>query len=186
MDAYCAEVRKLEKNFQGLEILHVLRDSNIAADVLTKLGSDRAKVPSGVFVEELPSLSIKQLGGITPEPPALTTQIMVITRSWTQDFINYIKENKLPANREEATRIIRRNKNYILVGDNLYRRAASLGVLLKCITREEGKEIIEEIHLGCCGNHAASRTLVGKIFRIGFYWPTTLKDAEELVRQCKG
>jgi hypothetical protein len=28
MDAYCAEVRKLEKKFQGLEILHVLRDSN--------------------------------------------------------------------------------------------------------------------------------------------------------------
>jgi ribonuclease HI len=25
MDAYCAEVQKLEKNFQGLEILHVLR-----------------------------------------------------------------------------------------------------------------------------------------------------------------
>jgi hypothetical protein len=47
---------------------------------------------------------------------------MVITRSWTQDFIDYIKENKLLANREEATRIIRRSKNYILVGDNLYRR----------------------------------------------------------------
>jgi ribonuclease HI len=27
MDAYCAKVQKLEKNFQGLEILHVLRDS---------------------------------------------------------------------------------------------------------------------------------------------------------------
>jgi ribonuclease HI len=26
MDTYCAEVRKLEKNFQGLEILHILRD----------------------------------------------------------------------------------------------------------------------------------------------------------------
>jgi ribonuclease HI len=50
MDAYGAEVRKLDKNFQGLEILHVLRDSNIAADVLAKLGSDRAKVPSGMFV----------------------------------------------------------------------------------------------------------------------------------------
>ena len=34
MGAYCAEIRKLEKHFQGLEILHVLRDSNIAADVL--------------------------------------------------------------------------------------------------------------------------------------------------------
>jgi ribonuclease HI len=60
MDTYCAEVRKLEKNFQGLEILHVLRDSNVVADVFVKLGSDRAKVLLGVFVEELPSPSIKQ------------------------------------------------------------------------------------------------------------------------------
>jgi hypothetical protein len=73
MDAYCAEVQKLEKIFQGLEILCVLRDSNIAPDVLAKLGSDRAKVPLGVFVEDLLSLSIKQLSGITPEPPAPKT-----------------------------------------------------------------------------------------------------------------
>jgi hypothetical protein len=111
---------------------------------------------------------------------------MVITRSKTQDFIDYIRENKLPSNKEEATRIIRRSKNYILVGNNLYRRATSLGVLLKCISREKGKEILDEIHSGCYGNHAASRTLVGKTFRIGFYWRTALKDAEELVRQCKG
>jgi hypothetical protein len=67
---------------------------NITTDVLTKLGSDRAKVPPGEFVEELPSPSIKQLGGITREPLAPTTQIMVITRSWTQDFIGYIKETQ--------------------------------------------------------------------------------------------
>jgi ribonuclease HI len=59
MDAYCAGVQKLETNFQGLEILQVLRDSNVGADVLAKLGSDRAKIPPGVFVEELPSPSIK-------------------------------------------------------------------------------------------------------------------------------
>lgn len=41
MDAYCLEVRKLEKNFQGLEIHHILRDSNVAANVLVKLGSHR-------------------------------------------------------------------------------------------------------------------------------------------------
>jgi hypothetical protein len=138
-----------------------------------------------VFIEELPSPSIKQLGGITTEPAAPTTLIMVITRSWTQDFIDYIK-NELPANRKEATRIIRRSKNYVLVGDNLYRRATSSGVLLKCITREEGKEILEEIHSGCYGNHAASKTLVGKTFCTSFSRLTALKDAEELVRQCKG
>ena len=51
MGAYCTEIKKMERNFQGLEIHHVLRDSNIAADILAKLGSDRAKVPPGIFVE---------------------------------------------------------------------------------------------------------------------------------------
>ena len=50
MDAYYTKVRKLEKHFQGLEILHVMRDLNIAADALAKLGSDRAQVPPDVFV----------------------------------------------------------------------------------------------------------------------------------------
>jgi hypothetical protein len=81
MDAYYAKVWKLEKNFQGLEILHVLRDLNVAIDVFAKLRSDRAKVPPGVFVEELPSPSIKQPSEITSKPPTPTTQIMVVTRS---------------------------------------------------------------------------------------------------------
>jgi hypothetical protein len=61
-----------------------------------------------------------------------------------------------------------------------------LGVLLTCISKEKGKEILDEIHLGCCGNHTASRTLVGRTFCTSFYWPIALKDAEELIRQCKG
>jgi hypothetical protein len=72
------------------------------------------------------------------------------------------------------------------MGDNLYRRATSSGVLLKCVSLEKDKEILDEIHSGCCKNHVASRILVGKAFRTGFYWPTALKDAEELVRKCKG
>jgi hypothetical protein len=72
------------------------------------------------------------------------------------------------------------------VEDNLYRRATSLGVLLKCVSLEKGKEILDKIHLGCCGNHTASRTLVGRAFCTRFYWPTALKDAEELVRKYKG
>jgi hypothetical protein len=57
---------------------------------------------------------------------------------------------------------------------------------MKCVPREEGKGILEEIHKGVCGNHASSRTLVSKAFRQAFYWPTALGDAEELVRRCQG
>lgn len=40
---------------------------------------------------------------------------------------------------------------------------------------------MEEIHAGICGNHAASKTLVGKAMRQGFYWPTIVEDAAQVV-----
>jgi hypothetical protein len=55
---------------------------------------------------------------------------------------------------------------------------------MKCVTREDGYDILQEIHEGVWGNHAASRTLVGKAYRAGFWWPTAVSDAEDLVRRC--
>jgi hypothetical protein len=46
MDAYCLEVCKLENKFYGLEFYHIVRDNNVAADVLSKLGSTHAQVPT--------------------------------------------------------------------------------------------------------------------------------------------
>jgi hypothetical protein len=43
MDAYCLEIHKLENKFYGLKFHHVIRDNNVAADVLSKLGSTRAQ-----------------------------------------------------------------------------------------------------------------------------------------------
>ena len=57
---------------------------------------------------------------------------------------------------------------------------------MKCIPASRGKQILLEVHAGICGHHAAPRSLVGKTFRQGFYWPTMLRDAEEVVRRCEG
>ena len=54
---------------------------------------------------------------------------------------------------------------------------------MKCILSATGKQLLDEIHTGQCGIHAASRTLVGKVFRSGFYWPTAKNDAAELVQR---
>ena len=51
---------------------------------------------------------------------------------------------------------------------------------------EKGQAILKDIHQGECGHHAASRSLVAKAFRHGFFWPTTLEEAKELVQKCKG
>ena len=46
--------------------------------------------------------------------------------------------------------------------------------------------MLQEIHAGSCGNHAASRSLVDKAFLAGFYWPSAVADTETLVRRCEG
>jgi hypothetical protein len=60
MGKYCAAVRELEDKFEGLEFHHMERDRNAAADALSKMGSSRAQVPPGVFVQEIqqPSIAI--------------------------------------------------------------------------------------------------------------------------------
>ena len=47
--------------------------------------------------------------------------------------------------------------------------ASASGILMKFVTLEEDKDILKEIHEGVCGNHAASRTLVGKAYSVGVY-----------------
>jgi hypothetical protein len=190
IDTYVAEIRKLENKFSGLEIHHVIRDNNVRVDVLSKLGSDRANVPPGVFVHKLhhPSIKIPNQSTIVQDPREPNREVMMIEVDLRVTFINFITEHKLPPGIDKksakAARILRQSKGYVLVGDNLYKRGSALGILMKCVRVEEGKEILQEVHEGTCGNHAASRTLVRKAFRSGFYWLTALVDAEELFHRC--
>jgi hypothetical protein len=89
---------------------------------------------------------------------------MMIDVDWRQPFIDYIREQKVPTDKNMAKQLVRHAKSYVLVADKLYRRGTSSGVLMKCVPREEGKGILEEIHKGVCGNHAFSHTLVSKAF----------------------
>ena len=171
-----------------MEINHIDCDNNVGDNVLSKLGSTRAAVPPGVFVHH-PSVKIQNQQTTDKEATATVREVMMIEEDWRIQFIDFIKEFKVPpgveAKSAQAARIIRQSKGFVLVGDNLYKRSAS-GILMKCVTLEEGKDILREIHEGVCGNHAASRTLVGKAYRSGFFWSTAVSDAEVLVRRCPG
>jgi hypothetical protein len=104
--------------------------------------------------------------------------------AWISEIRDYLKENILPEDHVSAERIVRLAKCYAVVERDLYRRGAN-GILMQCITQEDGRELLTEIHGGECGSHSSSRTLVGKVLRHGFYWPTALQDAAEMVKSCK-
>jgi hypothetical protein len=104
---------------------------------------------------------------------------------WRDKYIAWMGRGELPSDRSEARRIARMAKSFALVDGELYKRAAS-GILQRCVPTPEGRELLRDIHAGICGHHAAPRTLVGNAFRQGFYWPTAVTDASEIVRTCEG
>jgi hypothetical protein len=99
---------------------------------------------------------------------------------WREPIIRYIKNEEELDDKAAAECIARQSAHYTLIGVTLYRRGAT-GVLMKCIHSAIGKQLLDEIHAGQCGVHAASKTMVGKVFRSSFYWATTKGDATELV-----
>jgi hypothetical protein len=120
----------------------------------------------------------------TARPLALQTISQSGPDAWISEIRDYLKEKILPEDHVSAERIVRLAKRYAVVEGDLYRRGAN-GIHMRCITQEEGHELLTEIHGGECESHSSSRTLVGKAFRHGFYWPTALQDAAEMVKSCK-
>jgi ribonuclease HI/transposase InsO family protein len=181
MGKYCTTIRKLEDKFEGLEFHHVERDCNVAADALSKLGSSRAQAPLKIFVQVVsrPSIPSDQA-----EECNTLSQPESDPNDWREPIIRYIKNEEEPDDKAVAERITRQSAHYTLIGGALYRRGATW-VLMKCISSTTGKQLLDEIHAGQCGIHAASRTLVGKVFRSSFYWPTAKSDAAELVQRCE-
>jgi hypothetical protein len=107
MDAYCAEIRKLEGHFEGIQ--YVPCNNNVAADVLSKLGARRTLVPAGVFVQDLRKPLIKPLDPDNPEPPsndqnsAPPRDVLMSEKEddWRKPFIDFILDQLVLDDRAE-------------------------------------------------------------------------------------
>ena len=70
-----------------------------------------------------------------------------------------------------------------MIKDVLYKRGFSYPYL-RCLGIEEADYVMREVHEGIYGNHSRLRSLVHKLVRAGYYWPTMQKDAEAYVKTC--
>jgi hypothetical protein len=77
-----------------------------------------------------------------------------------------------------------RAQAYQIVNNDLYKISAS-GPLLRCITKEEGHQILSEVHTRVCEAHIGARALAAKVLRQGFYCPAMINDAVKLVSTCE-
>jgi hypothetical protein len=177
---------------------------NETADELAKIASGRTTVPRTSSPETYinppsrpttrPSPRRPRPSSRYPRPPRgedlrVEGERKGVTpnRNWQTPYLQYLHRGELPLDKVEARRLARRAKSFVLLGDEkeLYHRSPS-GILQRCIYVAEGQELLQEIHSGACGHHAAPRALVGNAFRQGFYWSTAVADATRIVCSCQG
>jgi ribonuclease HI len=157
--AYLIHVKRLEKDFDVLELQHVPREGNSAADALSASASTQAPVPEGVFQRRLlkPSALPADLGeggrtstsklavpaALYPwSPPRVVCSLegpedlrgpRPVSQegpdAWISKVRDYLKDNFLPEDQASAERIARMAKWYTVVEGDLYRRGAN-GILM--------------------------------------------------------
>ncbi|XP_020195169.1 uncharacterized protein [Aegilops tauschii subsp. strangulata] len=123
--------------------------------------------------------------GCTPQPVLMAVFTVVTTPSWAQPILAFLESGALPMDETEARQVQHRASAYSSINNELVKRSAT-SVFQRCIEQDNNVEILLDIHQGECGHHAASRSLVSKAFRHGFYQPMAFKDAESLVLKCEG
>jgi len=134
MEAYCKEVRRLEDKFHGLELVHVARRYNEAADELAKIVSTRGTVPPDAFSRDLHESSVDLGSGAgveaaptqqtdTVEALLMAAEVMEVEQrpsqlfDWRTSFLDCLIRCKLPEDRSEARRIARQAKSYVIYGE---------------------------------------------------------------------
>lgn len=122
---------------------------------------------------------------VPPVPDSVLVAVVSDAGDWTERYINYLERQVLPMDETEARMLMRCCKSVTIINNELYKRSIS-GVFQRCVTAEEGRRIMRDIHAWDCGHHAGARSIVDKAFRHGFYWPTAHADAVELIRMCVG
>jgi hypothetical protein len=101
-----------------------------------------------VFVQELKQPSIKSSPQVTTDAGLQQPdwEAMMLGEDWREAYIDFIRDQRLPvgmdARSAEAARVMRRSKGFVLVDNKLYQHGAWSGVLMKCVTGEDGYNIL--------------------------------------------
>ncbi|GKV04930.1 hypothetical protein SLEP1_g17015 [Rubroshorea leprosula] len=181
---YFQYASQLLEKFDHVSIAHIARSRNKQADALANLAAVIASLDNQevtIFVSQRwisPHLR-------SEDAESNVVSVCVIEKEdWRQPIINYLEHGKLPDDPRPKSTIRRRALRFVYFCNTLYRRSFD-GVLLRCLDGDESSQVVEEAHSGICGAHQSGPKLHYRIRRMGYYWPTMVKDCMEYAKKCE-
>ena len=138
MAAYRREVDAIAVHFKGYHVEHIDRRKNEAANALSRLGSQRKRVPPNTFLDVLHNPSVKlptEEDLAVPDPEAQLVAALHVILDWTVPFLAYMTRGELPADETLAQQITRRSKSMMISDRELYHRSVS-GAFQRYVSHE--------------------------------------------------
>jgi hypothetical protein len=178
LEKYLDAVQRLEASFEGFSVKIFPRGKNEHVDLLAKSTAQGLPLPSEVFFVTIKASSVELM------ERAVLTISHVHSEDWRTKIVSFLQGNCFLDDEAYNKRMVARTRPYVIIEEELYKHGVC-SPLLKCLSRNEGQELMKEIHAGLCGAHIGSRPLLRKVFRQGFYWPKAASDAADLVQKCE-
>ncbi|GJY96952.1 reverse transcriptase domain-containing protein [Tanacetum coccineum] len=176
MIKYLEKVKSLVSGFASFSISQVPRSKNKKADALSKIASTSfAHLSKQILVEILKEKSIHEV--------EVATVVEEEGITWITPIIEYLKDGTLSGDRNEASKLRIKSRQYELLEGVLYKRSF-LKSWLWCVGPLQADYVILEIHEESCSMHARPRSVVAKAMRLGYYWPIMHRDTREMIRTC--
>ena len=111
-------------------------------------------------------------------------KVYVGSRLWMQlDYaIDILSENRRVIGREERRKKVKGPGITVCANERCVIEKRFL-TTIPVVSRPRGSTLRNERSpRGICGNHSGARSLVHKLVRAGYYWPTMLKDVQAYVK----
>ena len=174
MKKYLEEVKNQISSLE-VKFVQIPREENECVDHLAKAASAEFMSASKQV------LSFVQISSFIDDGAQM--QEINFEENWTTPLIAYLRLGILPDEKDATRKLKVQALQFVLIRDVLYKRGFSRPNL-RCLSHDEADYVIREVHEGICGNHSRARSLVHKLIRAGYYWPTMLKDAQAYVKTC--
>ncbi|XP_058217623.1 uncharacterized protein LOC131328737 [Rhododendron vialii] len=158
---------------------HILRLQNSEANQMAQAVSG-VEIPEG-DTEKIIRIQKKFLPfSMEREENRLDVLIIDVSDDWMVPIKNYLLNPN-----EKVKRVVKcRSINYVLLGQDLFRRTSD-GLLLLCVSKDQSMRIMGEVHEGTCGTHQVGDKMRWLIKRHGYYWPTIRADCIQYAKGCQ-
>ncbi|GKF52968.1 reverse transcriptase domain-containing protein [Tanacetum coccineum] len=176
MEKYLAKAKEHAALFKIFLIENIPQNWNQKADVLSKLASIAFNhLTKEVLVEVLNTKSM--------DSQEVSTIVKEEEDNWMTPIIKCLEEGVWLTNENDTRTLRMRISQYVMEEGVLFKKSY-LSPMLRCVGPLQANYIIREVHEGVCRMHARARSVVTKITRQGYYWPTMHRGTKEVVDRC--